>query len=306
MSDFHFLRPAWLFALVPVALAGWRLRATSDPGRSWRGVVAPRLLSHLLVGGGKQSWYSPVVLLIAGWVVATLSLAGPAWHREPAPFADDSSVLVIVVKVTPSMQTQDVQPSRLARSVQKIHDVLALRPGAKTALVAYSGSAHRVMPLTADAEIIDLFAGELSPGVMPVEGDVAGEALRLADEIVTKSGQRGWVLWVADGVASDQSSPIADYRAKGRAPVSVLAVAGDGPELDSLQRSANALGGDLVRVMPDDADVKQITKNTRFSNAADGDGERWQDAGYWLVPLLAAISLYWFRSGWVARAGGVI
>jgi Ca-activated chloride channel family protein len=304
MSDFHFLRPLWLIALVPVAFVGWLLWRGSDESRSWRGVIAPHLLPRLLVGGGKRAWFSPVVLLVAGWGAAVVALAGPAWQREPAPFADDTAGLVIVLKVTPSMMTQDVEPTRLARSVQKIHDLLALRPGAKTALVAYSGSAHRVMPLTTDAGIIDSFAGELDPKVMPVEGDVAGEALRLGDEIVAKSSQRGWVLWVGDGVAPDQASALTEYRDKGRTPVSVLAVAREGPEFDSLKDAAATLGADLVPVTPDDADVRRLAGNTRFSAAADGTAERWRDAGYWLVPALAVACLFWFRRGWVARAGG--
>jgi Ca-activated chloride channel family protein len=305
VSNFHFLRPWWLLALLPAALVGWRLWATSDPGRSWRGAIAPHLLPHLLVGGGKHARSSPVGFLITGWVMAILALAGPTWQREPAPFADDTAVLAIVLKVTPSMQTQDVPPARLARSVEKIHDLLALRPGAKTALVAYSGSAHRVMPLTTDAGILDSFADELDPKVMPVEGDAAGEALRLADEIVTKSGQRGWVLWVGDGVAADQLGALMEHRNKDRAPVSVLAVVSEGPEFDSLKGAARALGADLVHVTPDDADVRHLAGNTRFSMAADGTGERWRDAGYWLVPVLAVLGLLWFRPGWVARGRDV-
>jgi Ca-activated chloride channel family protein len=301
VSDFHFLRPWWLLVLLPAALVGWRLWAASDPCRSWRGAIAPHLLPHLLVGREKRSRFSPVVLLIASWIAAVLALAGPAWQREPVPFADDTAVLAIVLKVTPSMQTQDVEPTRLVRSVQKVHDLLALRPGAKTALVAYSGSAHGVMPPTTDAGILDSFAGELDPKVMPVEGDAAGEALRLADEIVSKSGQRGWVLWVGDGVAADQLGALTEHRDKDRAPVSILAVVSDGPEFDSLKGAARALGADFVRVTPDDADVRRLAGNTRFSMAADGTGERWRDAGYWLVPVLAVLDLLWFRPGWVAR-----
>jgi Ca-activated chloride channel family protein len=303
-DDFHFLRPWWLLALAPAVLVGWRLWAASDPGRSWRRVVAPHLLPHLLVGAGRRSWFRPAYLLVAGWVLAAVALAGPAWQREPAPFADDAAVLVVALKVTPSMQTEDVPPTRLARAVQKVHDLLALRPGAKTALVAYAGSAHRVMPPTADAGIIDSFAGELSPDVMPVEGDAAGDALKLADETIAASEQRGWVLWVCDGVDPGQTGALTDYRDRGGAPVSVLAVAGDGPELDSLSRGAAAVGADLVRVTPDDADVRHLARNTRFSAAPDGTGERWRDAGYWLVPVLAGVVLLWFRPGWVVRPGG--
>jgi Ca-activated chloride channel family protein len=304
MSDFHLLRPWWLAALLPAALLGWKLWKASDPGRAWRGIVAPHLLKHLLVDGGMSSRFSPVELLLIGWVLTILALSGPTWRREPAPFADDSAGVVIVLKVAPSMLTADVEPTRLARSVQKIDDLLKLRKGAKSALVAYSGSAHRVMPLTTDAGIISTFAGELAPDVMPVEGDVAAAALQEASQLIARSKSPGWILWICDGVAADQAAALAAVRQKRLAPVTVLAVAGPGPELDSLTQAAAALDAEFVRVAPDGADVRRLAANTRFSAAVDGTEERWRDAGYWLVPFLAGIALVWFRPGWVVRPGG--
>jgi Ca-activated chloride channel family protein len=304
VSDFHFLRPWWLLALLPIAVLAWQLWTAGDAVRSWRRVVAPHLLPHLLVGQATRSRFSPAAWLVGAWLLTTLALAGPAWQREPSPFADDTAVLAVVLKVTPSMLTRDVEPTRLGRSVQKIHDLLTLRPGAKTALIAYSGSAHRVMPMTTDAGIIDSFAGDLEPKVMPVEGDVAGRALEIAADIVAGSGQAGWVLWIGDGVSADQTTALTQYRAKRSVPVSILAVAGAGPELDSLKGAASTLGADFVGVTPDDVDVQNLAGNSRFSDAPDAVGERWRDAGYWLVPVLAAVCLFWFREGWVAGAGG--
>jgi Ca-activated chloride channel family protein len=303
MSDFHFLRPWWLLALVPAALLLWALRRKTDSTRSWRGVIAPHLLSHLLVGRDQKARGTPLVLLLIGWLAAVLALSGPTYEREPAPFADDSTALVVVLKVTPSMQTPDIEPSRLARSVQKVHDLLALRPGSKTALIAYSGSAHVVMPLTTDATIIESFASDLDPSVLPTEGDVAANALKKASNIVTKSGQRGWVLWIADAAAPDQLPPLRDYRKNTLTPVTILAAAGEGPELDSLKNAATALGTSSIPLTPDDADVHRLANNARFSAATDGTEERWRDCGYWFVPLLAAINLAWFRRGWVLPTG---
>ena len=127
-------------------------------------------------------------LLALGWLVAVLAIAGPTWRRERSPFAEDTAALAIVVKVSPSMKTEDVQPSRLARATQKVHDLVQQRAGAKTSLIAYSGSAHVVMPATSDDGIIDTFAQALDPKIMPKEGDVAAEALRLADQTLAEEG----------------------------------------------------------------------------------------------------------------------
>ncbi|VTR91239.1 Tetratricopeptide TPR_4 OS=Cyanothece sp. CCY0110 GN=CY0110_28164 PE=4 SV=1: VWA_2 [Gemmata massiliana] len=305
MAEFHFLRPWWLLAVVPAGALTWRLWATEDAGRAWRKLVAPHLLPHLLTGREERGWFRPVTVLLVGWVLATIALAGPTWAREPAPFAEDTAVLAIVVKVTPSMKAEDVQPNRLARATEKVRDLLKLRPGTRTALFAYAGSAHRVMPLTTDAGIVTTFAAELSPDVMPVEGANASAALTAADETVKKSGRAGWVLWIADGVSPDEQKALEKYHAEGRAPVSVLAVAGEGPELESLKQAASVLDAPVVRVSPDNADVQRLSRNTRFSTVSEqAGGERWKDFGYWLVFPLALVALLSFRRGWMVRSAG--
>lgn len=300
MSEFHFLRPWWLLGLIPCMAIIWRLHAANDPTRSWRQMIAPELLPSLLIHPPAQHHrISPVSILAVCWLLVVLALSGPTWRREPAPFGDDTAVLAIVLKVTPSMQSEDLQPSRLARAVQKIHDLLELRPGAKTALIAYSGSAHQVLPLTTDDTIITSMAAELSPGVMPKEGDDATSALKLADQIVEKSGSRGWILWMADTVNADQLAPMQHQAKTKSVPVTILAMSEDGPERQALTSLAHTLKLPVVIVTVDDDDAMELAANTRFSTISEQTGERWQDSGYWLVPWLSAVCLLWFRKGWL-------
>jgi Mg-chelatase subunit ChlD len=315
LGQFHFLRPWWLLALVPALLLVWAIRRWQDVTRPWRGVIAPHLLPHLLIGGEPQRRLQPVHLLLLVWLLAILSVSGPTWRLEPAPFAEDTAALVIAMEVTPTMLAQDVQPSRLARTAQKIHDLLAQRPGTQTALVAYSGSAHLVMPLTHDASLIEASAAELSPAIMPVEGDVAGQALALANQQLQKSGLQGAVLLVTDSVAADQLPLLTTYHQQGGVPVHLLAVAGEpgvplppdsppAPALDrtALEQAASAAGASLTLVSPDDSDVRRLVRHVATSVRATQPAEasaRWQDAGYWLVPGLVLLALVWFRPGWV-------
>jgi Ca-activated chloride channel family protein len=280
-------------------------------------VIAAHLLPHLLSSAEPQRRLQPVHLLLLVWLLATLAVAGPTWRREPSPFAADTSALVIAVEVTPTMLAQDIQPSRLARAAQKIHDVLAQRPGTQTALIAYAGSAHLVMPLTRDASLVEGFAAELAPAIMPVEGDVAGQALALAEQQLRKSRQGGSVLLVTDGVAAEQLPGLTAHRQAGGAPVHILAVAGgtgvpvppDSPPAPALDRTllakaAQAAGATLTVVSPDERDVQQLVRHIATSIVAARPaetGERWQDAGYWLVPILVLLALVWFRPGWVVQ-----
>lgn len=299
MNDFHFLRPWWLLALLPCMGLIWRLNAAHDPVHRWRTVIAPDLLPHLLVHAEQRRLVSPIVLLSVCWSLVVVALSGPTWQREPAPFGDDTAVLAIILKVTPSMQEQDLQPTRLARSVEKIHDLLAVRPGAKTALIAYRGTAHQVMPFTTDSAMISSFAAELSPDVMPTEGDAAAAALELADQLVMQSGSRGWILWIADSVDAGQLALLQKREKSSSVPVTTLVASGEGPERQSLLAAASTLHLTVVSISSDDTDVRKLSSNTRFSTASEVTGERWRDSGYWLVPVLCLICLGWFRRGWV-------
>ena len=62
----------------------------------------------------------------------------------------------------------DIQPSRLERAKFKISDLLESKPGANVALIAYAGSAHTVVPLTKDYNIIKSHVKSLSPDIMPI------------------------------------------------------------------------------------------------------------------------------------------
>ena len=299
LGDFVFLRPLWLLAALPAALLWWALLRRADPAQAWRGLVAPHLLPHLIGGGETRARFAPVHLLLAGWLVATIAVAGPSWKHEPAPFADDTAALALVVKVSPSMLTDDTQPTRLARSVQKIHDLLAARGAAKTALVAYAGSAHVVMPATTDAAIVELFAQSLDPKIMPSEGDAVAAAFALADQALAQAGG-GSIVWIADAVAPAEQNALARWRSASRTPVRLLAPLPAGPELDSLRAGARAADADLVQLTSDDADVRVLARASKFAPAASDGAARRADGGYWFAPALALIALVFFRRGWMA------
>ena len=303
IADFHFVRPWWFLALLPVALVILGVRHAENASRPWRGIIAPHLLPHLLGGKTERSRFGPQQFLALGWLLAVIALAGPAWRREPAPFADDTAALAIVIKVTPSMKTEDVQPDRLSRAVEKIHDLLAQRKGAKTALIAYAGSAHVVMPATTDGGIIETFAQSLDPKIMPSDGDAAADALKLADRALADAGS-GSILWITDSIAPELAAPLAQWRKSSGTTVRLLPPLLEGKEAETLINAAKVVSAELVRLAADDADVTRLAHAAKFASVAGGEkSDRWEESGYWLTPLLFLLGLPFFRRGWMATTG---
>jgi Ca-activated chloride channel family protein len=302
MTAFHFLRPLWLPALLPALLLWWSARRRADPTRRWREAIDPELLRHFVVGAPTGGWLRPRDALLAAWTVGALAAAGPTWQREPSPFAADAPPVMLVLRVTPSMQATDLPPSRLERAKEKIADLLALEPGQAFGLIAYAGTAHLVLPPTRDASVVETMARALSPDIMPKTGDALADAVALARRVLAEGGAGGSVLVLADEAAAGQSAALRGAGANA-APVALLAMLPRGRSPGAgLHDAAAALGTSIVTASVDNADVASIAGHFVRVGAVQtrpGEAARWRDAGWYLVPVLALVVLLWFRRGWV-------
>ena len=313
LEQFHFLRPAWLLLLIPAALLMWSVYQRSDSLRAWKKVIGPNLLEHLLLReGGKEGRWRPVYRLGIAWLAGILALAGPSWQMQPSPFSEDQAAMFIVIKVTPEMLAQDIQPSRLQRSVLKVQDLLETRKDIRTGLIAYAGSAHLVMPLTSDAGVINDFAAALEPDIMPLKGDEPAEAIALATRRLQDAGVPGSVVLITDTIDSSQLSALESTHKQGKIEVHLLAMAA-GPEvipppgsypapaldMNALKQAARVMGGTVTTVTADRQDIESLSAKIErsISSAPAGEGRQWKDSGYYLLILVAIFMLSFFRRG---------
>ncbi len=312
LQQFHFLRPAWLILLLPAAFLTWNVYKRSDSLRAWKRVINPRLLPHLLLEEGENSGrWKPSYMMAIGWLVGILALAGPSWQMQTSPFSEDQAALFIVIKVTPEMLAQDIQPSRLQRSVMKVHDLLEIKADIRTGLIAYAGSAHLVMPLTSDAGIINTFTAALEPDVMPLEGEETAQAIALASQRLRRAGVPGSVVLITDRVDNSQLNELKRIQQRDAIEVHILAMAA-GPEvippgsypappleLDSLKAAAEAMSGTVTTVTADKSDVERLSSRIErsISSAPATEGQQWKDQGYYLLFILALFMLSFFRKG---------
>lgn len=301
---FHLLRPWMLLLLIPGWLLVWWLLRQQDDMLRWKKIINPTLLPHLLIESGEKvsrvqaPWHLGIV-----WTLMILALSGPAWQLKPAPFTQDEAQIVFVMKVTQSMQAKDLTPSRLKRAVFKMKDLMALRLDIRAALVAYSGSAHLVLPLTGDHSILDTFAQSLAPGIMPQQGDDLKGALELAADQFDSRG--GTIVVLADTVDAAQTKAVSKKGLAHDPKVIFLAVAS--PELlDSkgFEQSASVLDAEWAPITVDEQDVQRIASwiDTAFTQAGAKEDARYEDGGYLLLPLILLLVLLWFRRGFIAEA----
>ena len=128
--------------------------------------------------GRRRALRAPLAWAAALCLVA---LAGPTCQRQPQPVFREASALVIALDLSRSMQATDVTPSRLARAVYKIRDLLAERDRGQTALMVFAGKPFPVTPLTDDTNTLVLGV-TFHPMRALTERERGGGANRLATE----------------------------------------------------------------------------------------------------------------------------
>lgn len=301
LQFFHFLRPWWL-ALIPVAaILWWRIRTRATARRDPPAGLALHLATALTVGGEGRGR----VLAIDGVVVAiaflALATAGPTWSRVPNPLVAQTAPLAIALKVSETMLSGDVPPNRLERAKHKILDLIATRAGARTALIAYAGTAHRAVPLTEDPEVLKPFLEGLTPKVMPVKGGNATAALDLARQSLASEEVPGAILFVLDDLDRADFPSFERHAAEDGPRVVFLSVGGAEAAIGDLSRVPGAA---VVSVTPDGSDVAEIDRRlaSAYRDALAQDERRqWEDRGWLLVWPAAFLALLWFRRGWTMR-----
>lgn len=318
LEALHFIRPAW-FAMVPlVLLVHWRLRRAMRAAEQWQSAVAPHLLKHLTIGDGPGKRFRPYQLMTVAALLLVIALAGPTWRKELTPFTEDTAPLIIAIEMTQSMLAIDQPPTRLERAKQKARDILDRRKGARTAVIAYAGSAHAVLPLTDDPRLVEIYLDSLGPDRMPEQGDRPDRALALAESMLADETAAGTIVFMTDGIDQGYAEVFAQHADRTRDQVLVMAFgteaggpvrAGDGGgvaagvDLGGLQAIVSA-GGQLIRATVDTSDVDGLVRQVRthLVNAIGEDGDLdWHDAGYYLVWPLALMLLAFFRRGWTVQ-----
>lgn len=295
-NQFHFLRPGALLLVIPVIVIWWLAQRQADPLAGWRKQVAPELLRALVVGKGssRRVWWFGLLL---AWMIAVVLIAGPAWRLEPGPFAEDAPPLLVLLKADPSMDFPDPEPSRIDRAHLKIADLAAVRTGQPLGLVAYAGSAHLVLPPTKDTAVVVEMAAQVSAEIMPVAGDRLDLALAEAGRILDRGERGGSVLVICDGVDTDFAFLRKVSGAFGY-PVQFLAIgSSEAAAPRSVTEAARVLKARVETLAADDSDVESIARRAdRRSVAVERQGsERWEESGYWLLPLLGVLLLASFR-----------
>ena len=327
ITAFHFLRPLWLWLLVPAILLAvfwWR---RNDVRARWRNIIAPELLEYLIVGDRSRRLVQPIHTLALLIAIGAIAVAGPTWQQERPPFTQDQAPLVVVLELAHSMDATDIAPTRLERARQKVLDLAAARKGARTGLVVFSSTAHLVVPPTEDPAMLQLYVPALSPSLMPQDGKNMSAGLDLAERLLAHDPVAGTIVFMSDGFDEQQVDAFVQKAKASRQQLLWLAVGTEnggpirGPDgmiamdpeghpllgsfdANAIRKVADQADIPLASMRVDNDDVLWVQHRARAWLAEADESKRvprWKEAGYWLVVPLLLLGLLSFRRGWTVK-----
>jgi len=325
MTDFHFIRPLWLLAIIVLILMLYMLKKLRIKQSGWQQLL-PAHLAKVLVQGSAKAKSSSLVMPFFIGLLSILAMAGPSWQKLPQPVYQVAQGSVLIMDMSYSMYATDVAPNRLTRARYKAIDLLDSITDGEVGLIAYAGDAFSISPLTDDSNNIKLLLPSLSPELMPALGSNPLAALTLAHEMLVNAGHNsGDIYWFTDGIDNIDIQDITEWSREHPYRLNILGVgtkAGAPIKLNNgelmkddngaiivpkltvqaLRGLANRGNGNYTTMTHNNKDIEKLTlaplmNETEESKKTDNTGDQWQEFGPYLLLLVLPMLLSYFRRG---------
>ncbi len=195
----------YLFGLAALPLLGALYYLLTE----WKKKAAARMGDPVLVGQLVKN-FSPLRFLIK-FVLALLAFAaillGAGNLQKPGAMENvrrQGVDVMLVLDVSKSMLARDIKPSRLEKAKQLLIRLTEKLDNDRLGMILFAGRAYMQMPLTTDHGAAKMYIQEAGPEVVPTQGTVIAEALRMANaSFNSKERKYKAIVLVSDGEDHD-------------------------------------------------------------------------------------------------------
>jgi Ca-activated chloride channel homolog len=224
----NFASPLYLLGLllVPIAAAAWIARRQRVRRYAIR---FPAAASAALAVGRVPAWrpFVPMTLLLASLAALVVALAKPE-HTVAVPI--EKATIMLVTDHSRSMESDDVQPDRLAAAQKAANTFLDQVPGkVQVGIVAYSTAPDAVQTPTTDRDPVRQIINAQFPDGATATGDALQTALQAIKQSngTGKAGKKppSAIVLLSDGKTTTGRDPVGVAVAAGQAKVPIYTVA---------------------------------------------------------------------------------
>lgn len=205
MLHFQHIDYFWAFGALVVlgfcfgAILRWKKRVV-------RKIGDPALVKQLTRSYSARNFARKFVLVMVALALIILGL-GNLQRKTGGVINRKGLDVMILLDVSNSMLSADLQPSRLARAKQVISRLLDEMPDDRIGMIIFAGHAYLQMPLSTDHAAAKMYLDAAGPGSVPTQGTVIGEAMQMALQTFdSKDKKYKSVILLTDGEDHDESA----------------------------------------------------------------------------------------------------
>jgi len=175
----------------------------------WKKKTAARIGDPILVKQLIKNFSSPLffIKVVLAFLAFILIIIGAANLQKPGAMENVNRQgvdVMMVLDVSKSMLARDIKPSRLERAKQLLIRLMDRLENDRIGLVLFAGRAYLQMPLTTDHGAAMMYIRNASPDVVPTQGTVIGEALKMANtSFNSKERKYKAIVLISDGEDHD-------------------------------------------------------------------------------------------------------
>ena len=152
----------------------------------------------------EKSVFKPVLkisVILLAFAFLIIALVNPKMGTKIETVKRQGIDIVFAVDVSKSMLAEDVAPNRLEKSKQLVSQLINQLGSDKIGIIAYSGSAFPVLPMTSDYSVAKMFMQSMNPGMISSQGTMIDDAINLAREkfFVKKEKTSKLLIIISDG-----------------------------------------------------------------------------------------------------------
>lgn len=306
MSGLILLRPLWLLALLPVALAVLWLRHRRAAGE-WGAIIDPALMPALrrlglFTEAGGSRWQG--LLPFATAAVLACALAGPAMWRPGAVEYQARDPVLLALDLSPSVVADDEVLTDAKAAALGVLDRAGGRP---VGVMVYGADAYLAFAPTLDAGSLREVISSLNRDTLPVAGSRPDIALSMARDLF--AGAEGTaalggadLILITDGAgagprAGEEAARLAHDGARVWALTLPRAAPGaPAPQPGALADLAARGGGEALSTEDVTGLMARVEAGRRARLArTDQGGQALRDMGPWILPVAMLALLPLFR-----------
>jgi Ca-activated chloride channel family protein len=210
--------------------------------------------------------------VLAALACVIIAMVNPKMGTKMETVKRQGIDIVFAVDISKSMLAEDIAPNRLEKTKQLVSQIINQLGSDRIGIIAYSGSAFPVLPITTDYGVAKMFLQSMNPYIISSQGTSLDEAINMAATTFfnKKDKTNKLLILISDGEDHSQNAEDAAEDAK-KLGLKIITI-GVGTEkggpiplkkngiVDSFQKDQN---GEVVVTKRNEEILQKIGKNSK-------------------------------------------